>query len=114
VEKIPTNINDKLFESWEASLANNLRKANGACPKILIDYDSSNLGTTSGEAITQAVNFYNAKTQSDRDMISQMFSQILKKFDNEVLANNTDWTIEPLTLTTITNGINTNTSTAAG
>jgi len=97
-DKISTTINDKLFESWESGLVNNLRKANKAVPKILIDYETSNLGTTSGEAIMQAVNFYNAITEDDRAAISQMFKEIFSKFDNEILANNQDWSIKPLVL----------------
>ena len=114
-DKISTTINDKLFESWEDGLVNNLRKANKAVPKILIDYETSNLGTTSGEAIEQAVNFYNAMTMDDRAAISQMFKEIFSKFDNEILANNQDWTIKPLNLTTISqDGSNTNANTATG
>ena len=97
-DKISTTINDKLLESWEDGLVNNLRKANKAVPKILIDYETSNLGTTSGEAIMQAVNFYNAITEDDRAAISQMFKEIFSKFDNEILAKNQDWTIKPLVL----------------
>ena len=114
-DKISTTINDKLFESGEDGLVNNLRKANKAVPKILIDYETSNLGTTSGEAIEQAVNFYNAMTMDDRAAISQMFKEIFSKFDNEILANNQDWTIKPLNLTTISqDGSNTIASTATG
>ena len=97
-DKISTTINDKLFDSWETGLVNNLRKANKAVPKILIDYETSNLGTTSGEAIMQAVNFYNAITEDDRAAISQMFKEIFSKFDNDILANNQDWSIKPLVL----------------
>lgn len=114
VEKVSTTINDKLFENWEASLVNNLRKANKV-PQLLFDFDSSKLGTTSGEAITQAVNYMNAMTDDDRAAISQMFKEIFSKFDNETLANNQDWTIKPLNLTTISqDGSNTNTGAAAG
>ena len=34
-------------------------KAFNAIPQILIDYESSQLGTTSGEALRQASEFYN-------------------------------------------------------
>ena len=96
-EKITTNINDKLFENWERTLSNNIRKAN-MIPQILIDYETSNLGTTSGESISQAVNLYNELTKDDRACISQFFRDIFSRSANEVLRNNTDWDIRPLNL----------------
>ena len=51
IEKIDQNINDKIFETYEKSCINNIRKAYNAIPQILIDYEDSKLGTTSGEAL---------------------------------------------------------------
>lgn len=98
IDKIENNVNDKLFENWEKGLSNNIRKSNKAIPAILIDYEESKLGTTSGEAIIQATNFYNSMTQDDRAKISQAFKNIYSNFSNEKLANNDDWEIEPLNL----------------
>ena len=42
----------------------------------MIEYENSKLGSTSGEAIIQAVNFYNAMTKSDRKGIEQAFKEI--------------------------------------
>lgn len=91
-------IDDKLFDGWQTELTNNIRKAVKALPAILIDYDESKLGTTSGEAIIQAVNFYNAMTEDDRSQISNFFQEIFSKFDNNTLSNNTNWNIKPLDL----------------
>jgi hypothetical protein len=98
VEKVDTGVDDKLFENWESSLSNKIRKANKALPAILIDYENSQLGTTSGEAIVQASNFYNAMTNDDRTLMSRVFSEIFSRSNIPELANNTDWSIKPLTL----------------
>lgn len=99
VDKLETTVNDKLFENWEKSLSNNIRKEGGkGMPAILIDYEDNKLATTSGEAVIQATNFYNAITADDRAVIEQSFAEIFSKFDNEVLRKNTNWKIKPLNL----------------
>lgn len=98
IDKIENNVDDKLFENWEKGLVNNIRKSVKAIPAILIDYEESKLGTTSGEAIIQATNFYNAMTQDDRAFISEAIKNIYSNFKNPVLKNNIDWNIEPLNL----------------
>ena len=80
VEKIEQNINDKLFDTYEGSTTNNIRKAFNAIPQILVDYEDSALGTTSGEALTQAAMFYNKQTQDIRKNISQCFMEIMKNW----------------------------------
>jgi len=98
VENLKSNANPKLFDSWEKGLANNIRKSVRGIPEVLIDYEAGQLGTTSGEAIVQAVNFYNELTRGDREHISKSFREIYKNFDNTILQNNDNWDIEPLTL----------------
>lgn len=98
VDALESSIDDKLFEGWNKDLANNIRKAVRACPRVLIESEEGQLGTISGEVITQAVNFYNAMTQDDRAGISEAFKEIFSNFDNEILKNNTDWEIKPLNL----------------
>lgn len=97
-EKIETSINDKLFENWNKDIINNIRKAGRNIPQILIDYESSSLGTTSGEALSQAVAFYNVMTADDRKFISACFSEFMKKSVKENLKNNTNWNIKPILL----------------
>jgi len=110
IDKIESNVDDKLFENWEKGLANNIRKAIRGIPAILIDYEDSKLGGTSGESIIQATNFYNAMTADDRKLISQAFEDVFSLSDNPVLKNNTNWNIKPLKLI---DNVTTNDTTAA-
>jgi len=103
VTTIDSNIDSKLYENWEKELSNKIRKAIKAIPAVLIDYDESKLGTTSGEGIIQATNFYNQMTKDDRNSISEMFKEVFSNSINEKLANNIDWTIKPISLYDTTN-----------
>lgn len=98
IDTIPTNVNPELFNSWERSLQNNIRKSIGAVPEILIDYEAGKLGTTSGEAFKIAVDFYNAMTIDDRAEIENSFKEIFSNSVNPLLKNNTNWKIKPLSL----------------
>lgn len=98
VEKIEGNVNDKIFENWDKTLKNNIRMSIRGIPAVLIDYEQGALGTTSGEAIVQATNFYNAVTKDDRQLISEAFAEIFKKSSIPELRNNTNWKIKPLKL----------------
>jgi len=98
VDKIPTNINDKLFADWEKGLANNIRKAPYSIPAVLIDYEQGQLSQASGEMLTQATNYYNALTQPLRDEISEAIKEIYQNFDSDILKNNQDWSIKPVEL----------------
>lgn len=98
IDTVESSIDDQMFAGWQTDLSNNIRKAVNALPAILIDYDESKLGTTSGEGIIQATNFFNAMTKDDRKAISEMFKEIFSKFDNKILKENTNWEIKPLSL----------------
>ena len=87
IDKIDANVNPRLFENWEKGLANNIRKAMSDIPAILIDYEESKLGTTSGEAIEQATNFYNQMTQDDRNQLTEIFTEIFSNSANGSLKN---------------------------
>jgi len=91
---IEQNIDDKLFESYEKSGINSIRKAYNAIPQILIDYEDGKLGTTSGEALFQASVFYNQMTEELRKFISESFREMFKKW-HDTTYNDKDWTIEP-------------------
>ena len=97
IEKIEQNINDKIFESYEKSTQNAIRKAFNAIPQILIDYESSQLGTTSGEALRQASEFYNLQTIEPRMRIEQIFSELFSHWIDPALRDK-DWKIKPLIL----------------
>lgn len=98
IETIQGNVKTNLFESWETSSVNNIRKAAKNLPALLIDYEASSLGTTSGEAIQQATKFYNAMTSSDRAKLSQGFADLFRNTDIEGLKGNTNWNIKTLEL----------------
>lgn len=87
LEKIEQNIDDKLFESWEKSIPNNIRKCFNAIPPVLIDYVEGSLGNTSGEQLVQAAKFYNQMTKKDRQKISNYFSEIFKHFKTPIIDN---------------------------
>ena len=78
LEKIDQNINDKMFEGYETSTQNAIRKAFNAIPQILIEYEDSKLGTTSGEALRQAASFYNSMTVENRMKITQIFDELFR------------------------------------
>jgi len=109
IDKIDSNIKAEMFEKLEPILTNRIRKAYYAIPAVLIDYDESKLGTTSGEALIQAVNYYNAITDELRTAFGNWLAGLLQETDNPTLQNNIDWTIKPLTLEKyISNGNNQN------
>jgi hypothetical protein len=76
IDKIESNIDDKLFENWEKGLANNIRKSVSNIPNLLIEIEDGIFSGQSGEAIAQATNFYNSMTQDDRAFISEAFKNI--------------------------------------
>jgi len=98
LEKIEQNINDKMFEGYETSTQNAIRKAFNAIPQILIEYEDSKLGSTSGEALRQAAEFYNAMTVENRMKITQIFEEIFKNWIDPAFRDR-DWSIEELTFT---------------
>ncbi len=98
LDQVKTNINDKLFENWEKSLANNIRKAVDALPAVLIDYEQGQLSQASGEMIIQACNYFNGLTQGHRESVSEMFKDIYSHHVNPALSGNTDWRIKPFSL----------------
>lgn len=97
IENIEQNIDDKIFESYEKSCINNIRKAYNAIPQILIDYEDSKLGTTSGEALFQASAFYNQMTEELRIAISESFKEMFSRWANQDLRIK-EWEIEPTVL----------------
>jgi hypothetical protein len=98
VEKIEQNINDKIFETYEKSTINQIRKAYYAIPQILIDYEDGKLGTTSGEALRQACDFYNSQIADLRKNLSQCFAEIMKNWHVDI--GETNFNIKPLQLGT--------------
>ena len=100
IDRIETNINDKLFADWERGLSNNIRKAPYSIPAVLIDYEQGQLSQASGEMLIQATNYYNALTKHLRDELSDAIKEIYQNFDNDILKNNQDWNIKQVELIT--------------
>lgn len=98
IEKMDQNINDKMFEGYEKSTQNAIRKAFNAIPQILIDYEDSKLGTTSGEALRQAAEFYNSMTTEIRMHLSQIFTELFNTWIDSVMRNR-NWEIKELDFT---------------
>ena len=97
IEDIEQNVDDKIFETYENSCINNIRKAYNAIPQILIDYEDSKLGTTSGVALKQAAMFYNQMTEEFREVISESFREMFSNWKDKELQSNL-WKIKPLEL----------------
>jgi hypothetical protein len=98
IEKMEQNIDDEMFVGYENSTKNSIRKAFNAIPQILIEYEDSKLGTTSGEALRQAAEFYNAMTTEYRMKISQIFEEIFRNFINPAMRGR-NWEIRELEFT---------------
>jgi len=98
IEKMEQNINDKMFEGYEKSTQNAIRKAFNAIPQILIDYEDSKLGTTSGEALRQAAEFYNSMTTEIRMHLSQIFNELFNTWEDPALRSR-NWEIRELDFT---------------
>lgn len=95
LEPMQQNINDKLFEYYEKSRANNIRKAFCNIPSILIEQQEASMFGSSGEAMTVAFDVYNAETKNIRKTISQWLKDILSHSVYEQLKNE-DFEIKPL------------------
>jgi hypothetical protein len=95
IETLTQNINDKQFEQYERSWANNIRKAFDAIPQLLIEYETSQLGTTSGEAIKMANDYFNLQTEHKRTLIAQSFKAMFKNF-KDASVRDADFSIKPL------------------
>jgi hypothetical protein len=98
IDQVNSSVKPDIFQNWTKELANDIRKTVNGLPAVLIDYEETKLGTTSGEAIIQATNFFNAMTNDERKLISQMFEEIFSNSINPELKNNTNWNIKPIQL----------------
>lgn len=99
---LDSNIDSDLYNDWQSEITNNIRKSVQALPAILIDYEQSNLGNTSGEAVHRATDFYNEMTKDDRQQISDFFGEIFSRSVIPELKNNVDWSINALSLSSVT------------
>jgi hypothetical protein len=96
LQKLDQNINDKIFESYEKSVANNIRKTIWNIPSILIEQQEASMFGQSGEGMKVAFDIFNAETKNARAQISQWLKTILANSKNRDLRT-ADYTITPLT-----------------
>lgn len=84
LEKIESNINDKLFSYTDQKVANNIRKAYSNVPTVLIDYVEGKMGNTSGESLLQAQRFMQAQTQDERSEVEELFEEVFSNFHKPI------------------------------
>lgn len=78
-EEINSSIDVELYKELEKTVSNNIRKAL-TIPAILIDYEENKLSNVSGEAMKQAIEYYNMITENDRKQISESFKELFSTF----------------------------------
>lgn len=111
-ETLDSGVDDQLFKDWPKEIANQIRKAAENLPAVLIDYELGQLSSQSGEALAQAVAFYNLMVSDDVELMEKVFQEIYSNHKNETLKNNTNWKIKRFSIKNINNGV-TNTNTTA-
>ncbi len=100
IDKIDTNMTSEMYADLDKVLAKRIRKAFYAIPPVLIDYEESKLGTTSGEALREAFNYYNNMTRELRTNFGEWIAGYLQELQNPTLEANNDWTIKELSIDT--------------
>lgn len=93
IENIDTNINDKMFESTEASTAKNIRKAFGV-PSILIEDSDNSIFGNSGELLIQAKKMHWENKEEERNMITDAFNTVFSKWHQPL--DFKSWSIIPI------------------
>lgn len=84
IDKISSSINDKIMDSWEKSISNNIRRSFSNPPPVLIDVIQGQLGNTSGESLRAAFDFYNAQTDMERDVLSDSLGQLFANYKTQI------------------------------
>lgn len=87
IDRFESKINDKLFESWEKSCPNNIRRCFENPPPVLIDYVEGKLGGTSGESYREAIAFYNSQTEDNRMAVSAILSELFQYWHSGAITN---------------------------
>lgn len=87
IEPIESNVKADLFEYADKKTANNIRKAYGNVPLVLIDYVEGKLGNTSGEALAEARAFMKEQMQEERQDVQEMFEELFDNFHRRLSEN---------------------------
>lgn len=93
IKPIERNSEDGFFAHTETTSANNIRKAYGNIPPVLIDYIQGKMGGTSGEEFVQAQLFYQNQLEEVRNDIEDVFEELFTNFHKPI---SNDWSIKPL------------------
>lgn len=73
IEAFDYNIDDKIFEHWESTTQNNIRRRYGV-PPVFWDATPGKLGE--GKELLDAIQFYNEFTKDDRRIFEKIFPKI--------------------------------------
>jgi len=87
VEKIETNIDDKLFAHTEMTASKNIRKAFQNVPSILIESSDNSIFGDSGALLVQAKLFYQEELSDERLWIRNELQKVFKHFKSEKYPN---------------------------
>ena len=87
IKPIESNVKADLFEYADKKTANNIRKAYGNVPPVLIDFVEGKLGNTSGESLKEARVFMQEQTQEERMDVQEMFEELFDGFYKELSTN---------------------------
>lgn len=97
IQSLDNDLKTDLFESWENSVSNNIRRCFNSLPKILIDVMDGGVFGQSGEAFKMSQAFYNSQTSEEREVVTNTFKKIFSHSAYPVNPAN-DWTIKQLNL----------------
>ena len=75
---IPTDIDDKLFAHTEESCSNNIRKAYGNVPRVLVENTDAAVFSDSGSQLMAAKTFYQEQTEGVRIQLQRGIYALLK------------------------------------
>lgn len=84
LKEIKTNIDDRIFSHTETTVANNIRKAFGNIPPVLIDWVEGKMGGTSGASFKEAQAYFVKQTEEERNEIEEAFEELFYNFHRPV------------------------------
>lgn len=97
IASLDSDMKTDLFDSWEKSVSNNIRRCFNSIPQILIDVVDGGVFGQSGESFKMSQAFYNSQTAEERAVVSNTFKKIFSHYAEPINPAN-DWTIKQLSL----------------
>jgi len=80
LEEVKQNVDDKIWEHYESSIANNIRKSVGNIPPVLIDSKESALIGGNGGDMIAAIDFMNNQTFDHRETLEGLFQEVFSNY----------------------------------